>query len=168
MKKLRKKGFTLIELMIVLAIIAILAVVLIPKAGLMKDNAKNAGVDTNVNTVRALLETKTADGTYYKAAGATKLVTALNVATTIPNRIVNPLLKGEAVLAFDVADTDLDPDTNSVAVVPQGANFTTLPTAPDQAILANRGSVVVYVYDNGFVVFGVDADGSFSNMQLIQ
>ena len=58
MKKLNKKGFTLIELMIVLAIIAILAVVLVPKAGQMKDSARNAGVTTNVNAVRGALKQK--------------------------------------------------------------------------------------------------------------
>lgn len=62
----KKKGFTLIELMIVLAIIAILAIVLIPKASIFKGQAKNSGVTTNVNTVRAYLQTKIkSDGSYF-------------------------------------------------------------------------------------------------------
>lgn len=43
-----KKGFTLIEIMIVIAIIGILAIVLIPRIGAMRDSAKLAGIDTNM------------------------------------------------------------------------------------------------------------------------
>lgn len=43
----KKKGFTLIELMVVMAIIAILSAVLIPKIGNMTGEAKNTGVVQN-------------------------------------------------------------------------------------------------------------------------
>lgn len=43
----KKKGFTLIELMVVMAIIAILSAVLIPKIGNMTGEAKNTGVIQN-------------------------------------------------------------------------------------------------------------------------
>lgn len=50
------KGFTLIELMMVIAVIGILAAVLIPKIGSTKDNAKLAGVDANIRQVHAHVE----------------------------------------------------------------------------------------------------------------
>ena len=56
---MKKKAFTLIELMIVLAVIAILAVVLIPRAGASRTEARLAGVTTNVNSVRSFLEART-------------------------------------------------------------------------------------------------------------
>lgn len=49
-----KKGFTLIELIIVIAIIAILAAVAIPKFGQVK---KNASINTDIKNARTIAET---------------------------------------------------------------------------------------------------------------
>jgi type IV pilus assembly protein PilA len=52
LKNRRKDGgFTLIELMIVIAVIGILAIVLVPKMSNVKDSAKAAGVTTNAKSI---------------------------------------------------------------------------------------------------------------------
>jgi MSHA pilin protein MshA len=50
-----KKGFTLIELVMVIVIIAILAAIAIPKFIDLRNNAKQAACDGNVATIRAAL-----------------------------------------------------------------------------------------------------------------
>lgn len=54
-KKKNDRGFTLIELMIVIAVIGILAVVLAPKMTSVKDSAKTTGVIANARTVEAYI-----------------------------------------------------------------------------------------------------------------
>lgn len=55
------KGFTLVELMIVIAVIGILALVLLPKVGSIKTTAKAAGIDTNMRMVEAIVQSKISD-----------------------------------------------------------------------------------------------------------
>ena len=57
-KRRKDSGFTLIELMIVIAVIGILAVVLVPKVTNVKTAAKSAGVDTNVRAVEAYAQSR--------------------------------------------------------------------------------------------------------------
>ena len=63
-----RKGFTLIELMIVIAIIIILAAVAIPNYLNMTDRAKRSRVASDFNTVATALETYSTDWGHYPAA----------------------------------------------------------------------------------------------------
>jgi type IV pilus assembly protein PilA len=166
MKKLNKKGFTLIELMIVLAIIAILAVVLVPKAGQMKDNARNAGVTTNVNAVRGALEAKVVDTNYLGIRGTTLALLTSNFNGTLANPFN---AKATTVDGAGYAATRTDvPTIDSIDVFDQTsvggvANFST-PASVVQA----KGIVFVYVYTDGYVVFGVDSTGTVVNQAIIK
>ncbi|WP_058952989.1 prepilin-type N-terminal cleavage/methylation domain-containing protein [Clostridium tyrobutyricum] len=53
-----KKGFTLIEIMIVISIIGLLSIVLVPKVGSIKLQSKNKNVSTNVLLVRSYLDNR--------------------------------------------------------------------------------------------------------------
>ncbi|MGE5403460.1 MAG: competence type IV pilus major pilin ComGC [Candidatus Saccharibacteria bacterium] len=84
-----KKGFTLIEMMIVIAVIAILAAVLIPRAGLVQQSAKDTGVEANsrvVIGVTSQLLPKYSDGGDLRDAIAAKLLTA---------NLMNPATNGQ-------------------------------------------------------------------------
>ncbi|MFA9396891.1 MAG: type II secretion system protein [Clostridiaceae bacterium] len=165
----KKKGFTLIELMIVLAIIAILAVVLIPKAGTMKDSAKSAGVSTNVNSVRAILETKVMNDKYLGDATETQAI--LNKTFTGENAIANPFTKDESVSA---EVTVLTSDNENAIVVYDAVNGATTVNIPETIPTvtttdgANEGVVFVMVYSDGFVVEGIDQNGDIVGQQIVK
>jgi type IV pilus assembly protein PilA len=151
MKNLRKKkGFTLIELMIVLAIIAILAVVLIPKAGVFKNQAKNSGVLTNVNTVRAFLETKTGDSFI---ATNTDLQAALNAAFNPTGGSDGEIMKNPVSDSSSVVLTSAIPGSAvkpSIAIIAGGSPTLTADYA---------GSVVVEIGTKEYTVYGLDNGG---------
>ena len=93
------KGFTLIELMIAIAIIGILALVLIPKVAGLKDNAKLTGLDTNVRVAISVAEGMVDDSAYTAdQAGCTLLETDLNTKLTA-NAAANPFSKAVTVVA---------------------------------------------------------------------
>lgn len=89
------KGFTLIELMMVIAVIGILVAVLIPKMGGIKNTAKQSGVDSNARQVEAQVNALIEK---YKYKGDTlddALVTALNGNTGTDDDIKNPFVPAE-------------------------------------------------------------------------
>lgn len=56
--KRKDEGFTLIELMIVIAVIGILALVIVPKVGTIKAQAKSVGIDTNMRIVEGYIQSR--------------------------------------------------------------------------------------------------------------
>ena len=57
MRNTQKKGFTLIELMIVISIIWILAITLLPQLQWAQERARDAGRIANINSIEAVLNT---------------------------------------------------------------------------------------------------------------
>lgn len=165
---MKKRGFTLIELMIVLAVIAILAVVIIPKSSIFKKNAKTAGVTTNMNTVRAYLETKTGDN----KLDAGELLKAMDKNFDDDEAIKNPVnssytdIVDESGYKANAGSADAKSTQKSV-IITDGKPTGTF----------DKGTVIVYVgkykigtngpepsrlssAKTGYIVYGVDLDGN--------
>lgn len=61
MKKNNKKGFTLVELVIVVAVMAVLVAVAIPTVSSITGSAKDAVADTNCRTIESMIKLAVAD-----------------------------------------------------------------------------------------------------------
>lgn len=157
----KKKGFTLVELMIVVAVIGILAAVLIPSALNMKKSAKVAGVDTNIRSVQATIESMI-DG--YSAKD--KFATALE--SKIGDSIKNPI---NSSVVPDVITTLPSVATEGSVFIYTPAEVLATKTAADAVLSSDvtsnlfmPGAVVVVPWGStttlsGVTIYGIDADG---------
>lgn len=88
MKKNNKKGFTLVELVIVVAVMAILVAVAIPTVKSITGTAKKATFDTNCRTIESVLklaEAEEANDAALGAAAAAGSLDAGEVKTALEN-----------------------------------------------------------------------------------
>ena len=98
MKKLTKKGFTLIELMIVIAIIAILAAILVPNFANARKQAQFAACKGNLKNIGTGMEVfYSIQNNYPEATGATGVESQLQSNKSLGNMPWCPLTKDKSV-----------------------------------------------------------------------
>lgn len=88
-RKTKMKAFTLIELLIVIAIIAILSAILIPKIGSSTSEARNTGVINNAKEVYGICQTSVTKS--FSGANLTKTQLTTNLDRLA---LSNPVVKG--------------------------------------------------------------------------
>jgi len=91
----KRKGFTLIELMVVIAIIIILAAIAIPNYLKMTERAKRSRLASDFATLATVLETYKTDWGKYPTAAAAQ---AVNLTTTVIHTELSASGTGVAVL----------------------------------------------------------------------
>ena len=103
----RKKAFTLIELLIVIAIIGILATLIIVFLGDASAKSKDASIKSNASHIKTALERYKADKGKYP--------TAVNGPLGVGNDVASPLLKGELSPAYIALNSGVFTHTNKDA-----------------------------------------------------
>ena len=82
MKKNNKKGFTLVELVIVVAVMAVLVAVAIPTIGSITQSAQKAVDESNARTIQSVIKLAEAEASKNSDGTATLDATAIDTAVT--------------------------------------------------------------------------------------
>lgn len=142
-----RKGFTIIEIMVVIALIGILAAVLVPQFGGVKDKARDAGMITNAKMVEsyvaAVIDEWTAEDAVGAEAGKNDLIEAIeNHFHKNGEELTNPYTGIQAD-----GNIDVDEGTDYVKTGDAGVVYV--------RIKADKTNDVLEVY-----ISGMDSDGN--------
>jgi general secretion pathway protein G len=85
-----KKGFTLVELLIVVIILAILAAIIVPQFSAATDDAKQSAYDTNVANIRAAIDLYRQQHNAYPGAVAASAATCPGTSTNTVAAVGEP------------------------------------------------------------------------------
>lgn len=117
-KKLNKKGFTLAELLVVVAIIAVLVAIAIPVFGSAMTKAKHAADLANVRAAYAEAVVNYMTGSSYSGETGTVTIT-LDEATAAPNGSEITLGTNEVVVTMDTHVGKFPIDSNVTVNITQ-------------------------------------------------
>jgi len=143
-----KKGFTLIELMVVVAIIGILALLGLRLYTTQQAKAKESIVKANASTVHTIIQSEMADSNVDITAAAGGLLEAA-VGSLLTANLRNPFSAAPMVLADFIVEEDTAADAVADAVANEGRihiNVITSTTGPSMAD-ANEVEVQGYGQD---------------------
>jgi len=164
-KRKKDGGFTLIELMIVIAVIGILAVVLVPKFGGIKSQAKGAGIEVNAHSVEAYVSaniSKWAEGTYVDDSVGLAIY---NTFSKPDNQLKNPYSKGVTIgrdATLVASSTIKEEDAVQLVTVANNAD-------------TDKGTVVVLIpttqanlISDGITITGYDDNGNQVTSKVVK
>ena len=122
--QMNRRGFTLVEIILVIIIIGILAAIIVPKFAGQSDNAKIANVKANLNSLRSAVRLWQSDNEGTPPTALSDLVPnyirAIPEEPITPSTTVSPSVDGTGGWAYDNGDGTVSvnlsgPDANGDA-----------------------------------------------------
>lgn len=119
-----KKGFTLIELVVVITIIIILALVAIPIVGQLQTSARQAAMQTSAETIFSAAQVYQTDRKVMQDTGTNPLIATNNDLVTTPSGFKNYVKIDTTVVKSAVATVDAGGTITQVVVTGTDAKTT--------------------------------------------
>lgn len=130
--KNNKKGFTLVELVIVVAVMAVLVAVAIPTVGSIVGTAEDAVYDSNCRTIESMIKLAQAEAANKAEASADgSSVAGTMTASTIKTCLENAKLGIESATFYYHSSTGA---VNSTATAASGETVVTITYAADGSV----------------------------------
>lgn len=125
MKKMNKRGFTLIEMLVVVAVIAVLVSIIIPMVTLASDKAAAAADAANLRSAKATIAIGMLDGTYSDGDTITAEMVGVPAVSNYEGEAFQAsIANGEISVAYgemditylaDIADNGKDDESNAAS-----------------------------------------------------
>jgi len=169
-----KKGFTLVELMIVLAVVSILVTAAVPNVDSIRLDAYNRKIESNILMVKTFLEDRRFKDKYtiYQQSDVNKtsleqvmsnvkadVAKAMEDSFSDSRSLDNPFTGSRKIL-YKSPESSLERDgsvmvLHSTGTLPEDINDISLITDGEK----HPGITMVTIYPDGYVIYGVGKDG---------
>lgn len=156
------RGFTLVELMIVIAVIAILMLVLVPRIGVLRQKSKEAGIKANFLMVEGIVRNEIEN---YTVAGTglndfcDKVVEDINAPTSSSDKIRNPITGN---LGATTLAAEGDPGEFAVFAANDGT-----PVDAEVKAILDTATPTPNIAKAGYIGFGAWGENNKINVRIV-